>query len=316
MRVLVTGGAGYIGSVVSAQLIEAGHNVTVLDNLSLGYKNSIPEDARFIQGDIKDIGILIKPEDSIEAVLHFAAFSAVGESVIKPEKYWDNNTVSTLAMLQAMRELGINKLIFSSTAATYGNPKKLPITEDSEAKPTNPYGMSKLAIDMAISSECSANRLSAVSLRYFNVAGAYKRYGERHKTETHIIPLVLDALKQDNQFTIFGDDYHTKDGTCIRDYIHVSDLAQAHILALGSLGANKHSIYNLGNGAGYSNLEIIKTAEEITEKKLSYTIGKRRAGDPASLIASSKKAHTELGWTPKYNLHDIIKSHVEWDKSL
>ncbi len=314
MKVLVTGGAGYIGSVVTAQLIEAGHEVIVLDNLSLGHQDAIPEGAHFIKGDVKDIEKLIRPEDSIEAVLHFAAFSAAGESVIDPEKYWNNNTVSTLALLHGLRRLGIKQLIFSSTAATYGDPEKLPITEDAITKPTNPYGMSKLAIDMAIDSECKAYGLSAISLRYFNVAGAYKKYGERHKTETHIIPLVLAALSEGKEFSVFGNDYPTKDGTCIRDYIHVSDLARAHILALSSLKDGAHIIYNLGNGAGFSNLEVIRTAEKVTGKKLTYAIGKRRMGDPTSLVASSEKAKKDLGWVPQLDIRDMIHSHLEWQK--
>lgn len=314
MKLLVTGGAGYIGSVVTAQLLEAGHEVTVLDNLSLGHRDAVPKKARFIKGNIKDIEKLIKPADSIEAVLHFAAFSAAGESVVDPEKYWNNNTVSTLELLHGMRRLGINKLIFSSTAATYGEPDELPIAEDAPTKPTNPYGMSKLAIDMAISSECRAYGLSAISLRYFNVAGAYKQFGERHIKETHIIPLVLGALEGGKEFTIFGNDYPTKDGTCVRDYIHVSDLARAHILALTNLKEDEHIIYNLGNGTGFSNLEVIKATEDLAGKKLSYKIGKRREGDPALLVASSKKANEELGWVPQLDIRDMIHSHLEWQK--
>lgn len=300
MKILVTGGAGYIGSVVTAQLLEAGHEVTVLDNLSVGHQDAVHKDARFIKGDITEMVDLLSTNDGIEAVLHFAAFSAAGESVTNPEKYWQNNTLGTLKLLQAMRDLKIQKLIFSSTAAVYGNPSTVPITEETEKNPTNPYGMTKLAIDMAISSECAAYGLSATSLRYFNVAGAYGEFGERHDNETHIIPLVLATLAGNrDSFTVFGDDYPTEDGTCIRDYIHVTDLARAHILALENLRPNMHRIFNLGNGTGFSNKQVIGAAAEVTGKKLDYTIGKRRAGDPAILIASSERAKTELGWQPE-----------------
>jgi len=307
MKVLVTGGAGYIGSVVSAFLIEAGHEVLILDNLSLGHKNALPEAVRFIEGNVAEITSYFSRDDNIEAVLHFAGLSAAGESVTQPELYWQNNTVATLGLLKGMRELGIKKLIFSSTAAVYGNPDQLPITEDAPTKPTNPYGMTKLAIDMAISSECTAYGLSATSLRYFNVAGAYGKYGERHDNETHIIPLLLTALsgKRDS-FVLFGDDYPTKDGTCVRDYIHVADLASAHLLALDKLSADEHKIYNLGNGEGFSNREVMTTAEEVTGKKLTYMVGSRRLGDPAILIASSKKAMKELDWKPQKTSLQVI----------
>jgi UDP-glucose 4-epimerase len=298
MKLIVAGGAGYIGSTVAALLIEAGHEVIVLDNLSEGYREAIPEGARFVKGGVADFGKLFSATDNIDAVLHFAAFIAAGESVVKPEKYWLNNTVGSLQLLQALRELGIKKLIFSSTAAVYGDPDKVPITEDAPKHPTNPYGMTKLAVDMAISSESAAHGLAAASLRYFNVAGAYGRYGERHDPETHIIPVALAAADKGKAFTIFGDDYPTPDGTCVRDYIHVHDLARAHLLALDKLVASKHAIYNLGNGQGFSNKEVIKVVKKVTGKKLSVTIGKRRTGDPAVLVASSVLAEKELGWKP------------------
>lgn len=317
MKLLVTGGAGYIGSVVAAQLIEAGHSVIVLDNLSTGHRDAVPKDAVFVKGDISEASQLFSVEDKIEAVLHFAAFSVANDSVKNPERYWQNNTVRTLSLLGAMRELKIKKLIFSSTAAAYGEPAKIPVTEDAPTAPTNPYGMTKLAMDMAISSECSAHDLSAISLRYFNVAGAYGSCGERHDNESHIIPLLLATLsgKRDS-FTLFGDDYPTKDGTCIRDYIHVDDLARAHLIALNKLNRGQHKIYNLGNGKGFSNMEVIKAAEEVTGQTLNYAIGPRRQGDPAILVASSDKARKELGWTAekstlKVMLNDAWKFMME-----
>jgi UDP-glucose 4-epimerase len=318
MKVLVTGGAGYIGSVVTAQLLEAGHSVIVLDNLSLGHRNAVPKDVTFIKGDIFEVSKYFSVKDKIEAVLHFAAFSVANDSVKHPEFYWQNNTVGTLSLLEAMRQLRIKKLIFSSTAAVYGESDKTPITEDASTKPTNPYGMTKLTIDMAISSECKAHGLSAISLRYFNVAGAYGSYGERHDNETHLIPLILATLDgRRDRFTVFGDDYPTKDGTCIRDYIHVDDLARAHLLALDNIAAGQHKIYNLGNGNGFSNLEVIKVAEEVTGQSLKPIIGPRRAGDPAVLIASSDKAVRDLDWHPqKPQLSEIINDAWEFYKTL
>jgi UDP-glucose 4-epimerase len=314
MKVLVTGGAGYIGSVVAAQLLEAGHSVIVLDNLSLGHEDAIPKGAHFVKGDISEAGKLFSSEDAIEAVLHFAALSVANDSVKKPDLYWQNNTVGTLSLLKTMRELAIKKLIFSSTAAVYGEPEKVPITEDAPTKPTNPYGMTKLAMDMAISSECMAYGLSAISLRYFNVAGAYGIYGERHDNETHLIPVMLATLLgQRTNFTVYGNDYPTKDGTCIRDYIHVADLARAHLLALDHLKAGQHTLYNLGNGNGFSNMEVIKVAEAVAGKTLDFSVGARREGDPAVLVAASDKARAELGWVPaKPELSDIIQDAWEF----
>jgi UDP-glucose 4-epimerase len=307
MKLLVTGGAGYIGSVVAAQLTEAGHEVIVLDNLSRGQADALPTGVRFIHGDITETDRLFSPEDHIEAVLHFGAFIAAGESVEKPELYWRNNTIGSLRLLDALRTLGIKKLIFSSTAAVYGNPVRVPIVEDDPKDPTSPYGMTKLAVDMAIGSECFAHGLAATSLRYFNVAGAYDGCGERHNPETHIIPLALAAAANRMPFYLFGDDYPTEDGTCIRDYIHVADLARAHLLALGRVRPGKHAIYNLGNGRGFSNRAVIETVEKVTGKKLTVEVKARREGDPAILVASSEKARQELGWIPeKPALKEII----------
>lgn len=309
MKILLTGGAGYIGSVTTAMLLEAGHQVVVLDNLSQGHEDAIaPGVSRFIQADVADLAEVITPDDGIEAVIHLAAFIAAGESMQKPELYWQNNTVGTLKMLEGMRGLGIKKLIFASTAAVYGNPTQLPITEDTSTKPTNTYGMTKLAMDMAITSEAWAHGLAATSVRFFNVAGAYGGYGERHPTETHIIPLIFDVVAgKREQFTIFGDDYPTADGTCVRDYIHVADLARAMMLALDKLQPGTHCIYNLANGTGFSNRQVVQAVEEVTGKKVPLAIGPRREGDPAVLIASSDRAYKELGWKPQQpSLHDMI----------
>jgi UDP-glucose 4-epimerase len=308
MKIVVCGGAGYIGSVTSAQLLEAGHEVIVVDNLSQGHQDAIPSRARFIRADIAELGDALADEDAIDALLHFAALIAAGDSMKDPESYWQNNTVGSLQLLSALRRLSIPKLIFSSTAATYGDPAELPITEETATKPTNTYGMTKLATDMAITSYCSAYGIAATSLRYFNVAGAYKDFGERHPVETHIIPLAFEALTHNRPFSIFGDDYPTADGTCVRDYIHVADLARAHLLALDKLEPGKHTIYNLGNGNGFSNREVIAAVEAVTGQKLSVQIAPRRAGDPATLIASSAQAEKALGWRPEQpDLQAIVR---------
>jgi UDP-glucose 4-epimerase len=312
MKVLVTGGAGYIGSVVATKLVEAGHDVIVLDSLELGHENAVPKEARFIKTNITDIYKVLSPDDDIEAVLHFAAYMAAGESMNLPDKYWINNTVGSLSLLESMRKLNINKLIFSSTAAVYGNPETTPITEEARTNPTSTYGQTKLAVDMAITSYCHAYGIAATSLRYFNVAGAYGNVGERHPVETHIIPLALKAVKEEKSFNIYGNDYPTPDGTCIRDYIHIEDLADAHLLALENLAQGQHSIFNLGNGNGFSNNEVVKAIEEVTGKKLPVVYTPRREGDPAILIASSDKAKKNLGWSPKKpTLNEIVKD--AWD---
>jgi UDP-glucose 4-epimerase len=299
MKIVVTGGAGYIGSNVVALLLEAGHEVIVLDDLSEGNESTIPSGAQFVKGNAAGFSSLFHSTDNIEVVIHLAAFIAAGESVKKPEKYWQNNLAGSLSLLDAMRDIGIKKLIFSSTAAVYGNPETVPIEETAAKNPTNTYGMTKLAVDMAISSEAVAHGLAATSLRFFNVAGAYKNFGERHSPETHIIPLALSAANSDAEFTIFGDDYSTPDGTCIRDYIHVYDLSKALLLALDKLQPSRHTIYNLGNGNGFSNRQVIQTVEKVTGKSMNVKIGDRREGDPTSLVASSQLASRELGWVPE-----------------
>jgi UDP-glucose 4-epimerase len=308
MKILVTGGAGYIGSVTTALLLEAGHEVIVVDNLSQGHRDAVPEGARFIQADITRLDAVISRDDHIDAVFHFAALMAVGESMVNPALYWQNNVVGSLALLETMRKLGIDKIVFSSTAATYGEPESVPILETAQTRPTSTYGMTKLAIDMAITSYAKAYGIAAVSLRYFNVAGAYKAQGERHPVETHIIPLIFRATTNNTPFSIFGDDYPTPDGTCIRDYIHVADLARAHLLAIDHMTAGAHDIYNLGNGNGFSNKEVLAAVEKVTGQHLKLTIAERRPGDPAQLIASSEKAQHDLGWQAQNpNLEDMVR---------
>ncbi|WP_431774652.1 UDP-glucose 4-epimerase GalE [Streptomyces cucumeris] len=296
-KYLVTGGAGYVGSVVAAHLLEAGHQVTVLDDLSTGHRAGVPAGAEFIEGRIQDAGKWLDP--SFDAVLHFAASSQVGESVVRPEKYWANNVGGTTDLLAAMRDAGVRTLVFSSTAATYGEPDEIPITEDAATAPTNPYGATKLAVDHMIGGECAAHGLAAVSLRYFNVAGAYGAYGERHEPESHLIPLVLQVAQGRREtISVYGDDYPTPDGTCVRDYIHVADLAEAHLLALDAAVSGEHLICNLGNGNGFSVREVIETVRRVTGHPVPETAAPRRGGDPAVLVASAERAKERLGWRP------------------
>lgn len=308
MKIIVTGGAGYIGSVTVRALLDLGHDLTVLDNLSHGNRDAVDPRAKFIEADVADFGTVV-PDEHFDAVVHLAAFIAAGESMTRPEVYWRNNTVSSLQMLDALRDRNIKKLVFASTAAVYGNPVSVPITEESPTNPTNTYGMTKLAIDMALTSESIAHGLDATSLRFFNVAGAYKGHGERHPLETHIIPLLLEVVSGNrHSFSIYGNDYPTSDGTCIRDYIHVYDLARAIALSLEKNHPGEHHIYNLANGKGFSNKEVIAAVESVTGKKIPVSIDKRREGDPAILIASSEKAFKELGWKPQRPaLEDMIQ---------
>jgi UDP-glucose 4-epimerase len=316
VKLLVTGGAGYVGSVNAARLIESGHEVVVLDDLSTGHADAVPDGARFVRGDINDvIGTVLA--EGFDGVLHFAAKSLVGESMVDPAKYWQGNVVTSLRLLDAMREHGTPRLVFSSTAATYGEPEEVPISESTPTRPTNTYGASKLAIDHAITSYAAAHGLAAVSLRYFNVAGAHGSIGERHAVETHLIPLVLQvALGQREQIQIFGEDWPTEDGTCVRDYIHVTDLADAHLLALEHATAGEHRIYNLGNGTGFSVKQVIDTCREVTGHPIPAAIAPRRAGDPAVLVASSERARTELGWKPeRADLTGIVRDAWEFTRS-
>jgi UDP-glucose 4-epimerase len=310
MRLLVTGGAGYIGSVVAAQLAESGHEVVVLDDLSTGHADAVPGGATFRRGSIRDDALAVL-RTGIDAVLHFAAKSLVGESVAHPNRYWANNLGGTLALLEAKRVAGTPKIVFSSTAAVYGEPERVPITETDPVRPTNPYGATKIAVDTALTEYARMHQIGAVSLRYFNVAGAYRDAsgtwrGERHNPETHLIPAVLAAVRSGEVFQLFGDDYPTPDGTCIRDYIHVSDLARAHLLALDATTAGRHAIYNLGSGTGYSNLQVLDTCREVTGLDIPAKVAPRRSGDPAVLVASSEAIATELGWGAELGLRAMV----------
>lgn len=297
-HVLVTGGAGYVGSVCATVLVEQGYRVTVIDDLSTGNREAVPADATFVEGDVLDAapGVLA---DDCAAVFHFAAKSLVGESVVSPAKYWSGNVVTSLRLLDLMRAAGVDNLVFSSTAACYGEPETVPITEDLPTAPTNPYGASKLAIDNIITSYAAAYGLGATSLRYFNVAGAYGSVGENRAVETHLIPLVLQvAAGARDKIMIFGDDWPTVDGTCVRDYIHIRDLADAHLLAASSNEPGVHRIFNLGSGDGFSVRQVVDTCREVTGHPIPAEVAPRRGGDPANLIASSDRAVAELGWTP------------------
>lgn len=315
MAILVCGGAGYIGSHAVYQLVAKGEEVVIIDNLQTGHKSAINPKAKFYEGDIRDYTILDKIflENKIEAVIHFAANSLVGESMEKPLLYFNNNVYGMQVLLESMLKHKIDKIVFSSTAATYGEPERIPIMEDDRTLPTNTYGETKLTMEKMMKWVSLANGIRYVSLRYFNAAGALEdgSIGEDHKCETHLIPLILQVpLGRRECITIYGDDYDTPDGTCLRDYIHVIDLADAHLLALDYLRKGGESnIFNLGNGRGFSVKEMIEAAKKATGKDIKVEIGARRAGDPAQLIASSEKAKQILGWEPKYNdVESIIKS--------
>ncbi len=311
MRLLVTGGAGYIGSVVAAMLVNGGHEVTVLDDLSTGHDDAIPPGARLVKGSVDDVGTVLG-EQAYDTVMHFAARSLVAESVAHPDRYWHGNVGGALALLDAMRAHDVPRLIFSSTAATYGEPASVPIEESAPAAPTNPYGASKLAVDMAITGYARAYGLGAVSLRYFNVAGALfgsdgRGYGERHAVETHLIPIALQVAAGDKAaLDIFGTDYPTPDGTCVRDYLHVTDLGDAHLRAMQIAAPGEHRIINLGSGAGHSVREVADAVSRVTGRELPVHEMARRPGDPAVLVASSVLAATELGWRPTSDLDTMI----------
>ena len=319
--ILIVGGAGYIGSHLVKELLET-HKVIVLDNLSTGFRGSVDPRGVFIQGDLgneKDLETVFSAYP-IDAVMHFAANSLVGESVIDPLKYYQNNVAATLTLLRVMLKYGVKKFIFSSTAATYGIPSVDIIEENTPTNPINPYGQSKLMVERILEDFSSAYGLDYVVLRYFNAAGAHAsgEIGEKHDPETHLIPIILQhLLGQRENISVFGDDYDTPDGTCIRDYIHVTDLAEAHILALKSLfdGKNKAATYNLGNGQGYSVKEVIDMCESVTGKKANVVIADRRNGDPARLVASSERIYEELGWKAKRNLEEIIGTAWEFHQN-
>lgn len=316
MNVLVTGGAGYVGGTVSTVLIQAGHTVTILDNLCHSKRHEVPAGANFVEADIADrsrVEALLR-ELKPDGVLHFAALIEAGESMQKPEIYFRNNTASTLALLEAMHSTGTNNLVFSSTAAVYGEPKSTPIEETADLAPTNAYGESKLLVEQMLRWFNRIHGFRYASLRYFNVAGALPGRGEAHEPETHIIPLILDvALGRREKIYIYGEDYPTPDGTCIRDYIHVADLADAHILALQALEKQDRMIYNLGNGSGFSVKEVIEAARRVTGHAIPVEIKARRDGDPTRLVASSEQARKHLGWEPKHSqIDDILTSAWEW----
>jgi UDP-glucose 4-epimerase len=317
MRVLVTGGAGYIGSVVAQQLIEAGHQVVVYDNLSKGHRAAVPPEAEFIAGDVGDRGAIDSAlQRGIQAVMHFAAFIEAGESMHAPERYFRNNSAHALTLLEAMRARGLKHLVFSSTAAVYGEPQHTLIEESHPLRPTNAYGESKLMVEQMLAWFHRAYGLNYASLRYFNAAGAVGELGEAHQPESHLIPLTLQvALGQREHITINGDDYPTNDGTCVRDYVHVGDLAHAHLLALDALRSRSQLIYNLGNGAGFSVRQVIAACRKVTGHAIPEKIGPRRVGDPAVLVASSRKIQSELGWKPQLtNLEEIVASAWEWHR--
>jgi UDP-glucose 4-epimerase len=312
MRVLVAGGAGYIGSVVTAHLLTEGHEVTVLDDLSTGHADAVPEGARLVTASLHDSAPVLA-EVEPEAVLHFAAKSLVGASQQRPEEYWHVNVGGSLALLEAMRAAGCRRIVFSSTAATYGEPDSVPIPESAPTRPTNTYGASKLAVDHMLTSYAVAHGFAAVSLRYFNVAGAAFGLGERHATETHLIPLALQvAAGTRESLTIYGDDYPTPDGTCVRDYIHVGDLSDAHLLAVSAPAEGEHRIYNLGNGTGFTVQQVVDAVREVTGHPVPVEVGPRRAGDPAQLVASSDRIRADLGWEPRHgDLAGIVRDAWE-----
>lgn len=322
MTILVLGGAGYIGSHTVYELIEKGEDVVIIDNLETGHIEAVHEKARFYKGDIRDRAFLdsVFDKEKIDAVIHFAANSLVGESMVNPLKYYDNNLCGTKVLLEAMVAHKMDKIVFSSTAATYGEPERVPILETDRTEPTNTYGETKLSMEKMFKWTGLAHGLRFVSLRYFNACGAHVsgKIGEAHKPETHLIPLILQVPNgQRDHISVFGEDYQTKDGTCVRDYIHVTDLAQAHIKAVDYLmKGNESNIFNLGNGIGFTVNEVIDTARKVTGQSIKAVVEGRRAGDPAQLIASSEKARTVLGWNPEHaDLEEIIATAWNWHKN-
>jgi UDP-glucose 4-epimerase len=320
MEILITGGAGYVGGTVTRLLLKAGHKVTVYDNLRNKNASVVARGATLIHGDLADAALLerVLTETHFDGVMHFAALIEAGESMQKPEIYFRNNTASTLTLLETMLKTGHDRLVFSSTAACYGEPESAPIYEDAALKPTNAYGESKLLVEQILRWFNQIHGFRYASLRYFNVAGAIEGYGEKHEPESHLIPLVLDtAMGRRDSIRIYGDDYPTPDGTCIRDYIHVSDLADAHLLALQALERESKLIYNIGNGKGFSVREVIDSVARVTGRPIKVEDFPRRPGDPAVLVASSEKIMRELGWTPKFTeLDQIIASAWEWHQAV
>ena len=311
MDILVAGGAGYIGSVCVHALIEAGHSVTVLDNLSTGHRDAVHPDANLIEGSIHDAPELI--QRPFDAAMHFAARSLVAQSVAEPDLYWETNVVGSLQLVRALRAAGVPRLVFSSTAATYGEPIAPVIDEDHPTRPVNTYGATKLAVDHLLASYCREG-FSAISLRYFNVGGSARGLGERHEPETHLVPLVLRAARDATAVNVFGDDYPTPDGTCVRDYLHVEDLALAHLRALEA-NLDGHTVINLGTGSGYSVREVIESARAVTGRPVIEKAAGRRPGDPARLVASNARAGELLGWQPERGLTEVVASAWEFYRS-
>lgn len=318
MKILVTGGAGYIGGTVARLLLERGHTVVVYDNLCHARRSMVPAGATFVEGDVADSKRLgeVLADGSVAGVMHFAALIEAGESMRHPETYFRNNTAATLGLLEAMVKNNLRRLVFSSTAAVYGEPVSTPIVEEAALAPTNAYGESKLLVEQMLPWMQRIHGLRYASLRYFNVAGAIAGRGEDHEPESHLIPLILDvALGRREKIKIFGQDYPTSDGTAVRDYIHVQDLAEAHLLAFEALDRHERMIYNLGNGHGFTVREVVESARRVTGRAIPVEVLPRRLGDPAVLIASSKKIETELGWKPKYTqLDDIVRSAWQWQQ--
>ena len=317
LHILVAGGAGYIGSVTTASLINAGHRVTVLDNLSSGYHDAVHPEARFVKGDTADREVIGKIcADGIDVAMHFAAFIEVGESVTDPSKYYGNNLVKSIAFFDNLMASGVKRLVFSSTAAVYGEPDRIPLTEDATLAPVNPYGRSKLMVETVLRDYGAAYDFRSVSLRYFNAGGAFESYGEHHNPESHLIPRILDAVKVGVPLHVYGNDYDTRDGSCIRDYIHVGDLAQAHFHAADYLvNGGVTDVFNLGTGSGYTVLEVIETVRRVIGKQVPYKLSDRREGDSPALVASPVKAQEILGWTKEPSeLEDIVRSAWEMKK--
>jgi UDP-glucose 4-epimerase len=317
MKLLVTGGAGYLGSVVAGHLLEAGHEVVVLDSLYRGHRGAVPEGARLVEVDLLDEAATRDAlAEGFDGVMHFAALALVAESVAEPQRYYRGNVLGSLNLIDAMRAADVRNLVFSSTCAVYGEPEAVPMREDIPTNPVNAYGSSKLTVDRMIADECRAHGLGATSLRYFNVAGAHGHLGEDHEPETHLIPLVLRAASGvTDHVKIMGTDYPTADGSAVRDYIHVDDLAVAHVLALGSNEPGRHRIYNLGTGHGYSVREVIETARRVTGHEIPAREEPRRPGDPAALVAAADLARAQLGWEPERSLEDMIRHAWEWQQA-
>jgi UDP-glucose 4-epimerase len=316
MRILVTGGAGYVGSVVAKQLIAAGHEVVVLDDLSRGHAAALPDGAEHVAVSLLDAAALERPLAGIDAVLHFAALALVAESVEHPERYWASNLIGSHNLLGAMRVNGVRRLVFSSTCATYGEPETVPISEDEPTAPVNSYGASKLAVDLMLRDECRAHGLAAASLRYFNVAGASGELGEDHEPETHLIPLVLQAAAGVREhISVYGTDYPTRDGTAVRDYIHIEELGEAHLLALGALEPGIHRVINLGTGDGYTVREVIEAARRVTGREIPVREESRRPGDPPELVAANARARELLGWAPRRGLDEMIADAWAWHRA-